>query len=532
MNFENAFSDIDAGKVSKVEEENEVQDKVFIRDDSDNKLFPTIQVKDPVKEGIFKDETIGVADFDTPVFRIAQQMETKYLYVECVSDKRINAELKNKTEFKGRGKKVSESSWLGLLNTEREVAGLEPLKVEDFSLEEKQKLKYDEDKAMEQAKILVYKKIKQYKQQYQLKTIKLLLGEGSTFRDLLPTVRPYKGNRVDSLRPLLLKKLRKWCVDELGAELPTKRYDGNNIECDDLCEHYKAKSYQCYRKNGWFPYVLLSSDKDSLNSAGCVINPDLYSGEDNPLKGKFKFPQVMVIEATDLCTGDLELVSTTSSPELKGYGFKFLLAQAHLNQDSADNYDALGHLKDSGYNMNFGVQSAYKVLKPCKTVQECLQKTIDTFAELLPYGVQYTDCHKVAQDIDTMSYMNTYFLVAYMTRSYDDKMDFYKLCKAFKVDTSAIVNNNEWTPPYEVFNTEGAEELTKKVVTSLDDTLLEDFKAYKSLKKDDVVGKHSSAEEKIKLIREDLLDKMYITVQRNKKTGEIRTVTKETANDE
>lgn len=499
----------------------EPEEKVFERDESDNKLFPEIQVKDPVGEGIFRNETIGIIDFDTPVYRIAQQMENKYLYIECTSDKSINAELKNKTEFKGKGKKISESSWLGLLNTEREVEGLEPLTVEDFTLEERQKLKYEEDKAMEQAKILVYKKLKQCRQQYQLKTIKPLLGEGKTFRDLLPTVRPYKGNRVDSLRPLLLKKLRKWCIEELGAELPKPRYDGNNIECDDLCEHYKSEGYKHYRKHGWFNYVLLSSDKDSMNSAGCVINPDLHSGEDNPLKGKFKFPQVMVIEATDKCTGNLELVNTSGSPDLKGYGFKFLMAQAALHQDGADFYDALGHLKDAGYDLQFGTQSAYKVLQPCKTVNETLQKTIDTFAELLPYGVIYTDCHDKPHDVDTITYMNTYFLVAYMNRSYDDKMDFFKLCKAFKVDTSAIEDNNLKTAPYQIINTEALLEIVEAYDSVVDDLAGKELKAYKSDKKDGLVSRLDITAEALNEARELSKSKLYKWVQRNKQTGEI-----------
>ena len=532
MSFENAFSDIDAGRVSKVEEDNEVQEKVFVRDDSDNKLFPDIQVKDLSSSGLIKESTEAYWDYDTPIFRIAQQMENKYIYVECKSDKTLNAELSNVTEFKGRTKKVSETSWLGLLNVEREVKGLPELSVEDFEIQERQKLKYSKEKAMEQAKILHFSKVKQIRQQYNIKNIKLLLGEGSCFREYLPTVRLYKGNRSNSTRPLLLKELRTWLVEDQGAIMATPRKDGQMIECDDHLEIKKSEGYRHYRKKGWFSAISISSDKDSLNSAGVVINPDLYSGEGNPLKGTFKFPNAMLIEATDRCVGDVELVSTSGSPELKGFGFKFLLAQSQLNSDQADNYDALGHLKDAGYNMKFGVQAAYKVLKPCTTVTETLQQTVNTFAELLPYGVQYKDCHGVDQDVSTIDYMNTYFLVAYMSRSLDDKMDFYKLCKAFKVDTSAIVNNNEWTPPYEVFNIEGAEELTKSAVNSLDDTLAEDFKAYKSLKKDDVVGKHSSAEEKIKLIKEVLLDKMYITVQRNKKTGEIRTVTPKEGTDE
>ena len=331
------------------------------------------------------------------------------------------------------------------------------------------------------------------------------------------------------MRPLLLKKLRKWCIDELEAELPKARYDGNNIECDDRAEHYKSEGYKHYRKYGWFSYVLLSSDKDSLNSAGCVINPDLHSGEDNPLKGKFKFPQVMVIEATDRCTGNLELVNTSSSPELKGYGFKFLMAQGCLNSDCADNYDALGHLKDAGYNLNFGTQSAYRVLQPCKTVQETLQKTIDTFAELLPYGVEYTDCHGKEHDVTTLEYMNTYFLVAYMTRSYDDKMDFYKLCKAFKVDTSKIENNNILTAPYQVIDQDALLSIVEAYDGVVDDLSDKELKSYKSDKKDGLVGRLDITAESLSEVRELSKNNLFKWVQRNKQTGEIVEVTNDTS---
>lgn len=494
------------------------EEKPFVRDGSDNKLFPEIQVKKPREQGLITDETIAVFDFDTPVFRIAQQMETKYVTVTCGD---ITADLKNKTEFKGKGKKISESSWLGLLNTEREVEGLEPLSVEDFSLEEKQKLKYDEDKVLEQAKILVYKKIKQIKLQYDLTKTLLLLASGDTFRNKLPLVRPYKGNRVESLRPLILKKLRDWCIDELKAETPKQRYDGENIECDDLCEFYKAEGYKCYRKNNYFSYVLVSSDKDSLNSAGAVINADLHTGEDNPLKGQFKFPQMMVIEATDKSAGSLELVSTTGSPELKGQGFKFLMAQSGLHSDGADNYNALGHLKDCGYDINFGVQAAYKVLQPCNTAKEALQATIDTFAKLLPWGVEYKDCHGDHHDVDTMTYMNTYFLVAYMTRSYDDRMDFYKLCKAFKVDVSKIENNNILTEPYEVLDEGNLEMLVCSYDDIVDKLVAGELKAYKSGKKQDLVDAMDSIKEL--LIEQRKLSSKSKTklVQKNKQTGEI-----------
>lgn len=501
-------------------EEGVKEEPVFERDESDNKLFKEIQVKDPWERGIIRKETVGVWDFDTPIYRISQTMENTFIRVICKNDESISADLKGVTEFKGRGKKISESSWLGRLNLEREVEGLEILTEEDFTVEEHQKLKYDEEKAMEQAKILVYKKIKSIRQQYQLPKIKLLLGEGDTFRNKLPTCRPYKGNRKDTLRPLLLKKLRKWLVDELGATMSTPRNDGEMIECDDWVNIYKWEGNVNYLKNGWFTYIAISSDKDDMGCAGGSINPDLHSGEDNPLKGKFKFPQLMVIPSTQECAGNLEFIKN----EIKGYGFKFLIYQAILGSDSADNYDALGHLKDSEYILSFGKTSAYKVLQPCKTAKEVLEKSLEAVYDLLPYGVQYKDHLGEEHDVDTLTYLNTYFLIAYMSRSTSDGMNLFNLCNLFKVDTDKLTDNNLWTAPYKEFNTGQSEEILGDVLSVLSSLKDNELKSYKSLNKGGLVERLDESLEKVDRSIEDINSRMFRMVQKNKRTGEIKEV--------
>ncbi|MCP4985255.1 MAG: hypothetical protein GY928_04040 [Colwellia sp.] len=464
--------------------DNKQEDKVitpFVRDESDNKIFKEIQVE--AGSDLITEDTIGCWDFDTPIYKIASNLENKFITVTCKTDKTITDELKGVVPFKGRSStKVAEGSWLGLLNVERKVAGLDELTPDDFDIVAGQRLKYpDEDKAMEQAKIVLYKNVKKVKQQYGISKVKLLLGQGDTFRNLLPTCRPYKGNRSETLRPLLLKKLRQWVLDNMDAEMTQPRADGQNIECDDRAEHFGYAGYQHYRKHGWFSYIVLSSDKDSFNSAKYLVDPDTHSGKDNPLKGRFKFPKGMLIKATDECAGDVVLVSKAGgAKELKGYGFKFLMFQCALGKDQADNYSALSHL-DQG--LNFGAISAYETLKPCKTAKETLQATIDTFAKLLPYGVQYTTFDGKDMDMTTLEYMNTYFLVAYMNRSNTDNMDFYKLCKAFQVDTSAIENNNRYTPPKKTYV--GSEEHVGEVETLLEDIIKNDFKGLKAMKKAD-----------------------------------------------
>ena len=521
MSFENAFGDVDVGRTSKVEEDNEIQDKVFVRDDSENKLFPEIQIKD--LSTITDSNTQLVLDGDGVVWKSCSSVES--LYIVCKhKEEAFEVELDGITKFKGAGKNISVDSWLGVENVKREAKGLPLFTAEDFEVTQCSRLNYPtEEKAFEQVQIIIRTKLKSLRQQFGIDKIKFCIGEGKSFRDDLDLVKPYKGTR-SPLRPILLKRARQWVLDVLGGELAPEGYEN-----DDWVEWYANESWKVYKKTGVAPYILCCEDKDAFSNPKILTSFGVHSGKDNPNRGKFKYPQAWVVEDTSTSVGGLDLI-VTSKKELRGHGLKWLISQAFLIGDSADSYFALKHLKD--YKTNYGDVQAYKDFSELKTPKEVLQKAVDLYSEFFPYGIQYTSHKGEDLDVDTMTYMNTYFLVAYMTRSANDKMDFYKLCKAFKVDTSAIVNNNEWTPPYEVFNTEGAEELTKKVVTSLDDTLLEDFKAYKSLKKDDVVGKHSSAEDKIKLIKEGLLDNMYITVQRNKKTGEIRTVTKETTNDE
>lgn len=481
IDYSNAFSK----KLVTTENENkhdvgEKRENVFIRDESDNPLFREIQVDDISK--LIRPETVFYADFDMPVYQIASNLEEKRIKATCKSDPSIVIDCKGVREFKGLGKKIADSSELGVLNLKRSVEGLQPLSADDFDIIQYQNLNMNEDKAFETAKIQVYKKLKEYRLQYNIPKVIPVLGEGESFRESYPTCRRYKGNRQETLRPLLLKKLRQWVINDLGGIMTTDTHNGKLVECDDKVEMFAAQGYQHYRKHGWFNIGIISGDKDSLNSPKLIINTDRYHGSDKSKQGKLRFPKPMLIEATDRCCGDLELISKTdsksnTSQEVKGYGFKFLMFQAFLGLDSADNYDALSHL---GKDIGFGVSSAYKVLKPCETAQECLQACIDVFAEKLPYGVQYTDHMGVDHDIDTATYMDIYFKVAYMLRSVNDTMDFYKLCEAFKVDTSKIIDNNKLSPPQRTF---APKEETLLEIKSLIETIVsEDMKGFKQLK--------------------------------------------------
>lgn len=456
------------------------QEKPFVRDTSDNKIFPEIQIKDISK--YIDENTVGKMDSDNMIYRACSNMETKYIEVQHNTED-VYIELKGIREFKGQTKLISSVSWLGVENEKRKIKKLPEWEVKDFTITPKSKLIMEYSKALEQAKIQVHKQLKDIRLQFGVPKIDMLLGEGGTFRNKLPLCKPYKGNRTEMLRPILLKDLRKWAVDEMGAEMAVPRVDGEMVECDDLCEYWASIGFQHYRKTGVFSYVCISSDKDSLGNPKYYINPDKHSGKDNPLRGEFKYPQAMLIEATDKGCGGIDLLSGSTKKEIKGYGLKWIVYQAILGEDSADFYSAIKHL---GRKFSYGEVSAYEDLLPLKTPKEVLQKAVDVMAELLPYGVQYTDHTGKEWDVPTLEYCNTYFAVAYMLRSPTDTMTFTKLCNAFGVDTSAIVGNNTMTEPKLTFNKETAEENLANL-KMIWQNILPDLTGFKTKKKGDLV---------------------------------------------
>ena len=476
--------------------------KEFFRDERDNKLFPEIQVKDI--RNIITEDCVGHYDFDTPVWKACANMENKFIIVKH-KEEGWEEEFKNISTFRGLGKGIKKDSWLGMKNIECDVENKTPYTLEDFDITESARLKMDHNKAVEQAKVQLYLKLKQIRQQFRIPRIKVHIGSGQCFRHNLDLCRPYKGNRKSTARPIILNEIREWVIKELDCEVAREGF-----ETDDRVEHYGYQGYKCYREIGKFNNLVIASDKDAKNNPKLLVDPDTYVGENNPFRGEFKFPQAILIDATDKSCGDIGIIQKGSSCDYKFVGFKGLLWQAFCSGDGADNYNCLTHLKQ---DLNFGDESAYRLLKPCKTAKEALQTTIDKFAELLPWGVQYSNYKEEFLDVSTIEYMNTYFKVAYMTRSYEDTMDFYKLCKTMKVDTSKIENNNKLTPPVKTFI--GDEQHLQEVQATIDSILKEDLVGFTTLKKADQKPRIDSIKEKLSTIN---FDSHYEMKQFNKES--------------
>lgn len=443
----------------------------FKKDLSDNKLFPQLQIDDISK--VTDEKTRWKLDGDGIVWKSCSAVETLYITVEC-KEEGIKEDLDGVTVFKGRGKSISVDSWLGVLNVKREVKGLKPLSPEDFIVTEKNKLNYKtEDIAFEQVQIMIRTKLKNMREQFGINNIDFCIGDSGSFRDSLPLPEKYKGSR-SPLRPIMLKRARAWVLSDLKGELAPEGFEN-----DDVVEWFGTKGWSDYKKTGIISYGVIGEDKDMMSNPKLLINFGTHSGKDNPNRGKFKYPKPWLIPDSSISVGECDLVVTTKK-EFKATGLTWLVAQAFLIGDKADFYLPLLHLP---VKANYGDVAAYKDFVDLKTPKDVLQKAVDLWSEWFKYGVQYTTHEGVELDVDTMTVMNTYFLTAYMTRNDKDSTDFYKLCKAFKVDTSKIVGNNKLTPPVKTYV--GCEDNVNETEDLLTSILKEDLRGLKSMKKAD-----------------------------------------------
>lgn len=219
------------------------------------------------------------------------------------------------------------------------------------------------------------------------------LGSGETHRHLLPLPagKPYKGNRDNSIRPLLFNDTRNY----LRKKFQAKVVDESNLEVDDIVT---IRAYEELALG--HEAILASIDKDSQQSQGIEVL--------NYLKDPW----------------ELKLIPTVGSlwkdkAVVKGDGLKFLAYQT-LAGDDVDFY--------CGYDLStvkYGPTKAMKALENAQTEQEVLQVLIEEYKRLYPDVFEYTDCHGFHHtEVDWRDMLQLYWDCAYMKRSWDDNSSF------------------------------------------------------------------------------------------------------------
>lgn len=330
-------------------------------------------------------EVIGILDADSIAYKAAAANEVKSIKSTHI-EKGVIEEWKNRTEFKAY------------------------LKTTDHTPDMYTITDHAEPKHISYAKSTVTSMIQKAQNHMRANKLEIYISGENNFRDfiLLPQVYVqnnatqstiggrYKSNRDDTVRPILLKELRQWMIDDLGAIVV------NDMEVDDMSA---IRAYEGSKAGQ--VVIQYSSDKDACGCHGWLANPDKLT------------------EAPRFITGLGELYQDEKG-KVRGQGRMFLYYQI-LNGDSVDGYRPVDILdiktqKAGGKKVTFGEVAAYKLLKDCTTDKECWQAIYSQYLSWYPEKLRYTACNDIDYDADALSIMQMYVDCAHMKRWKDDRI--------------------------------------------------------------------------------------------------------------
>lgn len=278
-------------------------------------------------------DVIAVIDLDFvkySVSSVGESRKLKVIHKKSGKEKVFN----NRTEFWGRGKKVG-----GWLAEQIEEQGVEWTK-EDFEIEDIQEVSEPIENVLHSAKLVVDSAIKSIN----AGSIIPLIGEGKVFRVNLSTLLEYKGNRKDTLKPLLLDDVTEYLKKKFKPSVI------KDIEVDDKCVMVASNDPK---------YVVVGVDKDYY---GCPIN---FYNVNRPEEG--------IVD----CRG-LGKLWRDDKGKVRGRGRSFLHWQV-CSQDLSDNYKA-----NCFSDIKWGEVKAYEALVGCKTDKELWEATVEVFKTLYP----------------------------------------------------------------------------------------------------------------------------------------------------
>lgn len=210
----------------------------------------------------------------------------------------------------------------------------------------------------------------------------IILTGRNNFRDEIPLPRKYKSNRDNALRPLHVKKMKQWLIDNYNATV----IDG--AECDDKLAELAYFGYKTKKK-----IVQTTIDKDAYGCDGWIMHMDCIE----PPKFISGF-------------GKLTLVDKKKTKELKGYGKIWMLAQSVLGDDS----DGYKPCELSG--KKFGDVSCYELLKDCTTYKDAVEAVYRQYKLWYPEPVTYTAWDGKEYTKDALAIWQMYFDCARMRR--------------------------------------------------------------------------------------------------------------------
>lgn len=354
--------------------------------------YPVVEnIKD-----IVTDDVTVVLDLDQTCYVAAAGAEKRTIIATHKKSGR-QMEFKNKTEFWGRQKTVV-GGWLKDQNTNMEAKmaaqGREfvPWTRDDFTITDKQS-----PEPVENCLHLLKIKINAILEHMETSNGLGVLGGEGNFRLALPTPEIYKGNREDTVRPMLLAETRAYVQRKYGAIV----IDG--IEADDYLTMKQYEGWLHYKKTGKFNYIVASFDKDQVQCPGLIFNTMRDASERD-----WKHPLPWLIDES---MGEIWM----EKGKVKGWGKKFFGYQM-LFGDQSDNVKPYQNFD----KIRFGETSAFQVISPCASEKDMWSAVVNQYKEWFPDGVEFTDHMGVYRKFTAGQWASVIFQAVYMKRTPQD----------------------------------------------------------------------------------------------------------------
>jgi hypothetical protein len=214
---------------------------------------------------------------------------------------------------------------------------------------------------------------------------KMIVQGVGNFRDELLLPEKYKGNRTDSIRPILLSECKNYITRTNDHEF------ANGQESDDVCAAYAYKGFTERKR-----IIQASTDKDANSNVGLLYNWDKM---DKP----------------EMIQGFGQLVRDAKG-KVSGKGRKWFYHQI-LFGDRADNYCPY---KLSG--KRFGEKGSFDLLDKLTTDQECWQAIYNQYKLWYPEAFDYTAWNGETVRGDAVQQMQLYIDCAHMRRFDNDRL--------------------------------------------------------------------------------------------------------------
>ena len=245
---------------------------------------------------------------------------------------------------------------------------------------------------------LIKNRIEQIKDNFSDCEIVLGAGASNNFRDKLPYPTSYKGNRKNTIKPLLLKEAQNYTINVHKAQVAM------GCEQDDYTAILAYNALRDGRKA-----YLLSPDGDSRQFDGLALGK--YDSKPND------------------CV-DIQFMHEVAYNDkgFQSYGFPWMVMQAAVG----DITDGLNPCYICG--KRYGEKGHYNAVKNFKTKEEHASYLVNLYKNWYPSEFEYKDCFGNLIKADWKFMLELYWKGTTMMRSHNEEPCIWKFFNQYGID--------------------------------------------------------------------------------------------------